>query len=620
MPSTYIPGDGFTASERIITKPRPPRYATEYTQPFAAAPGTRPYTAVAIASLAPSSAAVTFSGRVVNVFHYPNNASSNGGGSSGSSPRAATGCLRLILRGLDGTGLVTVRLWYADTAYPMRLGTRVAVWTTHVGISEDGKLAPPVARLCASVFPERDRGCHVQVIQEDSGGEERPRGSGETWRREAVKAELMTLERFAQGGFDDERMGEVVRVVVCVKSVGVRKKARNPKSKAKEKKKRHKTKTLLTYSHSPPAVTRKDNTPTTNLTVHLFDNTATEATLTLWDYSTHSAAAWSPGRTILLLTNPGNRSNAAASKLWLNLTSSSTVDVDPPVRDALWLRAYAARMRKRGHINPAFPMSRFASLFSSVPATNAVNNANNADTKANGRREEQKTILTPANCILHTLASLDAFARRHPSVTLTGYLSVLLAPLNLVSLHQRGQLLSGQCARCDYPLFANVPSVACPSCSSTSSPDGTSDLSVNNNNGNSYTGEQGNGDHDYGDKVMVPLRLNPRAIGTIHDETGSMTSGKLIWYEEAWAQLFGLCARELATLDRETLRALEARCAWVRVSLFVGLCGEEGWDEGDGGVDEGERERGAGKGMGMVGKEKEKGEEVVRLYVLGVSL
>ncbi|KAK8170605.1 hypothetical protein BC567DRAFT_264749 [Phyllosticta citribraziliensis] len=523
MPSTYIPGDGFTASERIITKPRPPRYATEYTQPFAAAPGTRPYTAVAIASLAPSSAAVTFSGRVVNVFHYPNNASSNGGGSSGSSPRAATGCLRLILRGLDGTGLVTVRLWYADTAYPMRLGTRVAVWTTHVGISEDGKLAPPVARLCASVFPERD-------------------------------------------------------------------------------------------------LTRKDNTPTTNLTVHLFDNTATEATLTLWDYSTHSAAAWSPGRTILLLTNPGNRSNAAASKLWLNLTSSSTVDVDPPVRDALWLRAYAARMRKRGHINPAFPMSRFASLFSSVPATNAVNNANNADTKANGRREEQKTILTPANCILHTLASLDAFARRHPSVTLTGYLSVLLAPLNLVSLHQRGQLLSGQCARCDYPLFANVPSVACPSCSSTSSPDGTSDLSVNNNNGNSYTGEQGNGDHDYGDKVMVPLRLNPRAIGTIHDETGSMTSGKLIWYEEAWAQLFGLCARELATLDRETLRALEARCAWVRVSLFVGLCGEEGWDEGDGGVDEGERERGAGKGMGMVGKEKEKGEEVVRLYVLGVSL
>ncbi|KAK8154487.1 hypothetical protein BKA80DRAFT_190698, partial [Phyllosticta citrichinensis] len=445
---------------------------------------TRPYTTVAIASLAPSSAAVTFSGRVVNLFHFPNNASGNGGG-SGGSPRAATGCLRLILRGLNGTGLVTVRLWYADTAYPMRLGAKVAVWTTHVGISEDGKLAPPVARLCASVFPERDRGCHVQVIQEESGGEERPRGSGETWRREAAKAELMTLEAFAKGAFDDERMGEVVRVVVCVKSVGARKK-----------------------------VTRKDNSTTTNLTVHLFDNTATEATLTLWDYSTHSAAAWSPGRTILLLTNPGNRSNAAASKLWLNLTSATTVDVDPPVRDALWLRAYATRMRKRGHINPAFPMSRFAALFSA------------------------KTILTPANCILYTLASLDAFARRHPSVTLTGYLSVLLAPLNLVSLHQRSQLLSGQCARCNYPLFANVPSVACPS-------------------------------------LTVPLRLNPRVIGTIHDETGSVASGKLIWYEEAWTQLFGLCTSELATLDRETLRALEARCAWVRVSLFVGLCGEE---------------------------------------------
>ncbi|KAK7516418.1 hypothetical protein IWZ03DRAFT_400023 [Phyllosticta citriasiana] len=476
MPSTKSnPGDGFTASERTITPRKPPTYATNYTQPFAAAAlGTRPYTAVAIASLAPSSAAVTFVGRVVNAFHFTNNSSNsgNGNGTKGNgSPRAATGCLRLVLRGLDGTGLVTVRLWYADVAYPIRLGGQVGVWTTHVGLCEDGRLAPRVARLCASVFPERDKGCHVQVVQEEEG----ERGVGEVqWRREAAKAELMTLEAFARKveevGFDDG-MGEVVRVVVCVKSAGVRKK-----------------------------VTRKDNTTTTNLAVHLFDNTATEATLTLWDFSTHSAAAWTPGHTILLLTNPGHRSNAASSKLWLTLTSTTTLDVDPPVRDAFWLRAHAARMRKKSHINPPFPIRHFTTETA---------------------EEDKQTLLTPINRVLYTLASLDAFARRHPHTTLTGYLSVLLAPLNLVSLHQRGQLFSGQCARCNCVVYANTPDVVCP--------------------------------------------LNPRILGAILDETGCVASGKLIWRDEAWTQLFGLCAGELARLDRETLRALEARCYvfWV---------------------------------------------------------
>ncbi|KAK8189183.1 uncharacterized protein BKA78DRAFT_242891, partial [Phyllosticta capitalensis] len=434
---------------------------------------TRPYQSVAIASLAPSSAAITFVGRVVNIFHFANN---------NQKPRAATGCLRFILRGLDGTGLVTVRLWYADTKYPIRLGAKIAVWTTHLGLSEDGKLAPAVARLCASVFPERDRGCHVQVKNEE---EWEDRGV-EKWSRQAAKAELMTLEGFARGGVDVPD----ARVMACVKSVGARKK-----------------------------VTRKDNTVTENVTVHLFDNTCTEATLTLWDHSTYSASTWKPSQTVLLLTNPGYRTNPTSSKTWLALTSATTVDVDPPVRDALWLRAFAARQRRRQDNNPPFPYKTFKA------------------------HTTKKIVLTPVNRVLYTLASLDAMARSRPSCPMTGYLSVLLMPLNLVSMHQRHHLFSGHCSRCNFALHANTATTTCPSLSTTAR--------------------------------LVTLRLNPRILGHIIDETGSVASGKLVWREEAWEELFGLPAVELAALDRETLRRLEARCAWIRISLFVGLWSED---------------------------------------------
>ncbi|KAK8232145.1 hypothetical protein HDK77DRAFT_445889 [Phyllosticta capitalensis] len=564
MASTdFVTGDGFSSSERSIISPKTTT-ATDYTQPFVA-PSTRPYQSVAISSLAPSSATITFVGRVVNIFHFANN---------NQKPRAATGCLRFILRGLDGTGLVTVRLWYADTRYPIRLGAKVAVWTTHLGLSEDGKLAPAVARLCASVFPERDRGCHVQVKNEE---ECEDRGV-EKWSRQATKAELMTLEGFARGGVDVPD----ARVMACVKSVGARKK-----------------------------VTRKDNTVTENVTVHLFDNTWTEATLTLWDHSTYSASTWKPSQTVLLLTNPGYRTNPTSSKTWLALTSATTVDVDPPVRDALWLRAFAARQRRRQDVNPPFPYKTFKAQFTTLTESG---DSDNEDESAESTTK--KIVLTPVNRVLYTLASLDAIARSRPSHPMTGYLSVLLMPLNLVSMHQRHHLFSGHCSGCNFALHANTATTTCPSCSPPSSNRTDKSQSLPS----SWSSWEGRDSGTAGPAEaatttarLVTLRLNPRILGHIIDETGSVASGKLVWREEAWEELFGLPAAELAALDRETLRRLEVRCAWVRISLFVGLWSEDVsvGEEGQEGVES--------ETVGKRGVAHESA-EVVRMCVLGVKL
>ena len=92
-----------------------------------------------------------------------------------------------------------------------------------------------------------------------------------------------------------------------------------------------------------------------------------------------------------------------------------------------------------------------------------------------------------------------------------------------------------------------------------------------------------------------------------------MASGKLVWREEAWEELFGLPAAELAALDRETLRRLEVRCAWVRISLFVGLWSEDVsvGEEGQEGVES--------ETVGKRGVAHESA-EVVRMCVLGVKL
>lgn len=90
------------------------------------------------------------------------------------------------------------------------------------------------------------------------------------------------------------------------------------------------------------------------------------------------------------------------------------------------------------------------------------------------------------------------------------------------------------------------------------------------------------------------LALNPRIIGPLADETGSVAMGKLIWSDKAWTELFfgngtyrpngspdtasdlGYSWQELVSLEQECLRAAEEQLQYSRVILIVGWSPEVG--------------------------------------------
>lgn len=98
-------------------------------------------------------------------------------------------------------------------------------------------------------------------------------------------------------------------------------------------------------------VTTKAGYQMEKVDVNVFDDTF-EATLTLWGCITSSASSWKVSHTILLLTNPGFKDDRRAT---ISLTSTTHVDVDPCMADAIWLREFAQRLTKREHVNQPFP-------------------------------------------------------------------------------------------------------------------------------------------------------------------------------------------------------------------------------------------------------------------------
>ena len=54
------------------------------------------------------------------------------------------------------------------------------------------------------------------------------------------------------------------------------------------------------------------------------------------------------------------------------------------------------------------------------------------------------------------------------------------------------------------------------------------------------------------------------------DETGAITSGKLIWSDEAWEQLLGRTAQELAGSSLTLLKYMEARLLFLKLAVMFG--------------------------------------------------
>lgn len=229
-----------------------------------------------------------------------------------------------------------VKLWYAKVDYNLRLGLLVSIWTTHVSNAESSSLTVQDASLVTSIFPERDNSCYFLAQEQSDEGVmcKTPLG----YRDGKQLDGLMTLKSFIEGGHE---LADG-KILVCVKSIGGRKKCEDCPAPMREDE--HGGLTVF-------LVVTKKGQEAEKVDVNVFDDTA-DAKLTLWGPHCSSPAYWKTSYTVLLITRPGLYGDG---RPLLSLTNNTHVDVDPCMTDAYWLRGHAQRLTKREHVNQPFP-------------------------------------------------------------------------------------------------------------------------------------------------------------------------------------------------------------------------------------------------------------------------
>lgn len=196
---------------------------------------------------------------------------------------------------------------------------------------------------------------------------------------------------------------------------------------------------------------------------------------------------------------------------YLSLTVSTIVDVDPPIPDTEWLRRWSLRQKCREAIYPPFPEGVF---------------------------DYEALQSGPVRC-LFTIAELDEVARAAPpSETFQGYLSLLIMEVKLIDCRKRHMLLSNEC--CNMPIYANATTATCKGC----------------------------------DKEVL-LRLNPRILGQVIDETAAISGGKLLLSDRAWRDLLGRGPEDLLKLGYEELKHLSDRLLFCRITVMFGWTKDE---------------------------------------------
>ncbi|KAF1350721.1 hypothetical protein BDV97DRAFT_154736 [Delphinella strobiligena] len=366
-------GDGFTEAEinqALSTSPPGPwSPATDYQKHD-------------IGDMIPGKDYVTFTGRIANLSTF----------ALKKLPRTAKGCMKIVI--VDHSGTITVRLCYSKYEYKLRLGQRVTVWTTHISSGKRHNFSTALPTIHIDLFPERQQYCHFSTHDEN---DEPTQCRAPLGFETALNIQsLMTLKAYVDGGWEVDD----AKIMVVVKSIGARKK-----------------------------VTRKDGNMVEVTNVVVFDNSE-EASLSLWDMTASSGAAWEPSKSVLLITSPTYNT---VQKNSLSLSAVSLVEVDPDVPDATWLRRYAERLAKKRHVNQAFP-----------PGV---------------RAEELKNAPIRA---LYTLADIDEQVREAPKDTFYGYLSMVILELKFVTLHCKKMLLCAEC--CGVPIYDNSERASCKQC------------------------------------------------------------------------------------------------------------------------------------------------------------
>ena len=104
--------------------------------------------------------------------------------------------------------------------YNLRLGHLISVWITHVSNSDSSAFTLQKSSLVTTIFPERDKSCHIMIHEQSDEGVlcRTPLG----YKEGHDLAALMTLKGFAEGGSD---IADGM-VLVCVKSIGARKRCK----------------------------------------------------------------------------------------------------------------------------------------------------------------------------------------------------------------------------------------------------------------------------------------------------------------------------------------------------------------------------------------------------------
>jgi hypothetical protein len=137
---------------------------------------------------------------------------------------------------------------------------------------------------------------------------------------------------------------------------------------------------------------------------------------------------------------------------------------------------------------------------------------------------------------LFTLAELDECVRSARLDNFHGFLSLIVMEVKLVHCWKGSMLLSGEC--CSQPLYANQQTVQCKKCNRS-----------------------------------VQLRLNPKIIGYVIDETGMVSSGKLVLSDQAWHDLLGRDVESLLRLDVDELGLLSDHVTFCRLTFVFGWSG-----------------------------------------------
>lgn len=280
---------------------------------------------------------------------------------------------------------------------------------------------------------------------------------------------------------------------------------------------------------------------TENINLQVQDDTA-EATLGLWGTAAssplnrsssdeptvnpeaaQSRQGWKAGETVLLLQGPGCKIGRNVGRRRLNdISNTDTVQKYLSMTSSTII-----------DIDPSTPDADWLRRWSlRQRCREAVNPA-----FPEGVFDVQAVQSGPVRC-LFTIGELDEFARAAPGETFQGYLSVLLTEIKLHETFKRHMLFSGEC--CSMPVYANAVMAQCKGC----------------------------------DKE-VPLRLNPRIIAQIMDETACIGPGKLLFSDRAWRDLLGRAPADLLKLGYEEIKYLSDRLLFCRVTMLFGWTGDE---------------------------------------------